>query len=218
MVCIKWIRCTEKNQRKLIVCQSIKPDCSEHENMVLHEENYKEEDIKMLAKRYVKLVWENHGVIRKWWAWGVFSSLSEQQGQSLRDLGFWLIPVLSLSHFSGVWLCDPIDCSLPGSSVHGILQASESQPISYLGTYREKSKFMRHTVTNKLLFPSNKWAPQTTSYLQSCSASMRMWACPSPSPPPTHQGIRESISCQLYLLRSQQLGCSDRWCGINEKI
>ena len=29
-----------------------------------------------------------------------------------------------LSHFSPVWFfCDPVDCSLPGSSVHGILQA-----------------------------------------------------------------------------------------------
>ena len=27
------------------------------------------------------------------------------------------------SHFSRVWLCDPMDCSLPGSSIHGILQA-----------------------------------------------------------------------------------------------
>ena len=28
-----------------------------------------------------------------------------------------------LSHFSHVWLCIPMDCSPPGSSVHGILQA-----------------------------------------------------------------------------------------------
>ena len=28
-----------------------------------------------------------------------------------------------LSHVSQVQLCDPMDCSLPGSSVHGILQA-----------------------------------------------------------------------------------------------
>ena len=28
-----------------------------------------------------------------------------------------------LSHFSCVWLCDPMDHSLPGSSAHGILQA-----------------------------------------------------------------------------------------------
>ena len=27
------------------------------------------------------------------------------------------------SRFSRVWLCDPVDCSPPGSSVHGILQA-----------------------------------------------------------------------------------------------
>ena len=29
-----------------------------------------------------------------------------------------------LSHFSHVWFCDPVDCSPPGSSVHGILQAA----------------------------------------------------------------------------------------------
>ena len=28
-----------------------------------------------------------------------------------------------LSHFNHVWLCDPMDCSPPGSSVHGILRA-----------------------------------------------------------------------------------------------
>ena len=30
-----------------------------------------------------------------------------------------------LSHFSCVRLCDPVDHDLPGSSVHGILQARE---------------------------------------------------------------------------------------------
>ena len=28
-----------------------------------------------------------------------------------------------LGHFSRVWLCNPVDCNPPGSSVHGILQA-----------------------------------------------------------------------------------------------
>ena len=28
-----------------------------------------------------------------------------------------------LGRFSHVWLCDPMDCSPPGSSIHGILQA-----------------------------------------------------------------------------------------------
>ena len=31
--------------------------------------------------------------------------------------------VCELSHFSRSWLCNPTDCSPPGSSVHGILQA-----------------------------------------------------------------------------------------------
>ena len=35
--------------------------------------------------------------------------------------GTWIVCVLSC--FSRVWLCDPMDCSPPGSSAHGILQA-----------------------------------------------------------------------------------------------
>ena len=33
------------------------------------------------------------------------------------------LPACVLSHSSSVRLCDPVDCSPPGSSVHGILQA-----------------------------------------------------------------------------------------------
>ena len=33
-----------------------------------------------------------------------------------------LLLLLLLSRFSHVWLCNPMDCSLPGSSVHGIFQ------------------------------------------------------------------------------------------------
>ena len=33
------------------------------------------------------------------------------------------VHVCVLSHFSHIWLCSPVDCSLPSSSVHGILQA-----------------------------------------------------------------------------------------------
>ena len=33
------------------------------------------------------------------------------------------LTVLVLSHFRRVWLCDSMDCSLPGSSVRGNLQA-----------------------------------------------------------------------------------------------
>ena len=34
-----------------------------------------------------------------------------------------LLKYIVLSHFSGVWLCNPADYSPPDSSVHGILQA-----------------------------------------------------------------------------------------------
>ena len=40
-----------------------------------------------------------------------------------------------LSHFSHVQLCDPMDCSRPGSSVHGILQTRILSPgdLPHLG-------------------------------------------------------------------------------------
>ena len=33
------------------------------------------------------------------------------------------ITIMNVYVLSHVWLCDPMDCSLPGSSVHGIFQA-----------------------------------------------------------------------------------------------
>ena len=40
------------------------------------------------------------------------------------DCDYVYVCVCVLSHFSCVWLfCDPVDCSLPGSSIHRILQA-----------------------------------------------------------------------------------------------
>ena len=47
-------------------------------------------------------------------------SLSSQTREGVQGGKSVLSEVKSLSH---VWLCDPVDCSLPGSSVHGILQA-----------------------------------------------------------------------------------------------
>ena len=65
---------------------------------------------------------------RSWW-WtgrpGVLWSMGSQRGRhewatELNNLcGIFLL----LSHFSRVQLCDPMDCSLPGSSIHGIFQA-----------------------------------------------------------------------------------------------
>ena len=44
----------------------------------------------------------------------------------------------TLCRFSRVWLCNLIDCSLPGSSVHGILQARILEWVS-ISSSRESS-------------------------------------------------------------------------------
>ena len=49
------------------------------------------------------------------------SSLSYTGGEALVQID--LLMSCLLSHFSCVWLCNPMDCSPPGSSAHGILQA-----------------------------------------------------------------------------------------------
>ena len=57
-------------------------------------------------------------------------------------LHFKVAAAAALSHFSYVWLCDPIDGSLPGSSVPGILQARtlEWVAISYSNAWKWKVK------------------------------------------------------------------------------
>ena len=40
--------------------------------------------------------------------------------------------VLALSRFSPVQLCDPMDCSPPGSSVHGVSQAGILEWVAVL--------------------------------------------------------------------------------------
>ena len=69
------------------------------------------------------------------WVWPLDGERSpgEENGYPLQctclensvDRGAWWATVHAcmLSHFSCVWLCVPVDCSPPGSFVHGILQA-----------------------------------------------------------------------------------------------
>ena len=54
-----------------------------------------------------------HGIAKSWTQLSDWTEASNFDIQSLACV---------VSHFSRVWLCDPIGCSLPGSSVHGILQ------------------------------------------------------------------------------------------------
>ena len=46
--------------------------------------------------------------------------------------------VCLLGHSSRIWLCDPMDCSPPGSSVHGILQARKLEWVA-MPSSRESS-------------------------------------------------------------------------------
>ena len=47
----------------------------------------------------------------------------EVEGMDSGLIGLHINCVCMVSHFSHVHLCNPMDLSLPGSSVHGILQA-----------------------------------------------------------------------------------------------
>ena len=75
---------------------------------------------------------------RRWWRTGRPGALwpmglrrvrqdqatEQQQQQVQKNLKrLYIYTVLTLSCFSCVWLCDPMDCNPPGSFVHGILQA-----------------------------------------------------------------------------------------------
>ena len=64
-----------------------------------------------------------------------------QTPHSLNSYSFMLL-LLLLSCFSRVWLCDPVDGSLPGSSVLGILQARtlEWVAISFSTAWKWKVK------------------------------------------------------------------------------
>ena len=68
-----------------------------------------------------------------------------------RHLGLLLV----LSHFSRVWLCNPIDGSPPGSPVPGILQARtlEWVAISFSNAWKWKAKWSRSVVSWLLATP-----------------------------------------------------------------
>ena len=77
--------------------------------------------------------------------WVVMSLFTDRGGNPpLPFLSYcgWSNILLLLSHFSRVWLCDPMDCSLLGFSVHGILQARtlEWVAISFSNAWKWKVK------------------------------------------------------------------------------
>ena len=73
-----------------------------------------------------------------------------------------------LSHFSHVWLCDPVNYSLPGPSVHGISQA---RMLEWVVVPSSKGSFWLRDwvhvscsscIGRQVLYP---WAPGNTQYV-----------------------------------------------------
>ena len=132
------------------------------------------------ASAWNSCLFSNHGSLRvcNWSSWGKLSCL------------LWLHPPLNfegpllllLSHFSRVRLCDPIDCSPPGSAIPGILQAwtLEWGAISFSNAWKWKVKV-------KLL--SRVWHLVTP------------WTAPHQAPPSmgfSRQEYRSRCHCLLH--------------------
>ena len=63
------------------------------------------------------------------------------------EMSLLLLLLLLLSHFSHVWLCDPIDGSPPGSPVPGILQQEQWSGLPFPSPMQEMS--LLHSKSHK---------------------------------------------------------------------
>ena len=113
----------------------------------------------------------------------------------------WSILLLLLSHFSRVWLCDPIDGLLPGSSVPGILQARTLEWVvnSFSNAWKWKVKVKS---LSRVRLLATSW---TAAYQASPSmgfSRQEYWSgVPLPSPETT-RGTFKSTEIWVPLLRS----------------
>ena len=78
--------------------------------------------------------WHTYRACLHLWTFSVCQGLTAMETfpplrcQFLNSVVIWQLPckelcMCVLSHFSHIWLCDPVDGSPPGSSIRGILQA-----------------------------------------------------------------------------------------------
>ena len=67
-------------------------------------------------------------------------------------------------------LCDPMDCSLPSSSIHGILQARTLEWVASLWDCKESDKTERPSLS--LLYP---WASLVTQMVKNLPAIWETW-------------------------------------------
>ena len=98
--------------------------------------------------------------------------------------GLFLWTPKSCAHcLGGVWLCDPVDCSLPGSSVHGIIQARilEWKAISYsirvAGWWPTVCLAVEQSHVCSTIASIDKMAQRRKQLWLSTAATPDMWQC-----------------------------------------
>ena len=96
-----------------------------------------------------------------------------------------MTPVDSIKELSHVWVfCDPMDCSPPGSSVHGILQTRipERVAISFSRGYSQPRDWIHVSCIAGELFPTKppgktlytiEWDKESPQVLSRCSVYVR---------------------------------------------
>ena len=80
-----------------------------------------------------------------------------------------------LSHFSCVWLCDPMDCSLPSSSVHGIFQARILEWVAISFSRRSSQPRNWTQVSHIVGRCFTVWATRASIYILPMSVFMPSW-------------------------------------------
>ena len=112
-----------------------------------------------------RVIWSHHFMANRWGSNGnserlYFLGLYFSCPKSWTWLSDWTGGHVVVQSLSQVWLCDPIDCSLPGSSVHGISQA---RILEWVATFYSRGSSWPRDQTCVPSFASrffNQWASQ----------------------------------------------------------
>ena len=83
-----------------------------------------------------------------------------------------------LSHFSRVRLCDPMDYSLPGSSVHGIIQARIFEWVAIPSSRGSSNPGMEPTspaLAGRFFNTSTTWASLVAQLVKNLPAMQETW-------------------------------------------
>ena len=119
-----------------------------------------------------------------------------------------------VSRFSLIWLCNPVDCSPPGSSAHGILQARKLQWVampSSRGSFQRRDRICVSWICTsaggfliaEALGKPEKWSSFCHARKQGCHSYQRLqpfhtscWAI---------RALRKENTCLPVVIRLQPL-------------